>query len=436
MDDAEPKVYRPQMFVNEPWYSLEPLPATSWLIKDFLPEGTLDYPYLMVIGGDPGSYKTTVLAAVLGSLTTRIPFLGRKVKQRETLLVAGEDPDGAKKRGRAVFTHLGFSPKEVRTNFFKVPVNLSDAYKVRVAAEDIRGQGMVPKVIAFDTMFACSEGADLATQLGMINVLNNCRRLCQWVGATNAILPHHNTKSGLSLFGSVGLPATVDVIISCKNLGGDTVEIGNERMKMARVFPTFNVKLTPVMISALRDDEDEEGKTGEVVEEEWLVVANDGPAARRPAKEAKADAEMELMEAVLRGPLGNSGTNGRWRAQMEAVAGWSEATFNRMLTEFKRRHPELAGGQWQGDPYSLPTQPDEAVAARMRQLLSTLTQNHSHPLLREGGEVVESGFMGNQPLSTALTEAVESGSSQGRAEGQDSPEDELAEMMKVIPHSG
>ena len=67
MDDAEPKVYRPQMFVNEPWYSLEPLPATSWLIKDFLPEGTLDYPYLMVIGGDPGSYKTTVLAAMLGS---------------------------------------------------------------------------------------------------------------------------------------------------------------------------------------------------------------------------------------------------------------------------------------------------------------------------------------------------------------------------------
>src|SRR6516164_9840475 len=175
--------YQPKMFINEPWYSPEPLPATSWLIKNLLPEGTPEYPYLTVIGGDPGSYKTTVLAAMFGSLTTGVSFLGRKAKERETLLVAGEDPWGAKKRGQAVFTHLGVTPEEVKTNFFNSPVNLFNDNTINIAGEDIIGQGMTPKVIAFDTMFACSEGADFTKQIDMVRVLNNARRLCRMVGA-------------------------------------------------------------------------------------------------------------------------------------------------------------------------------------------------------------------------------------------------------------
>jgi hypothetical protein len=362
MGDAQSGIYRPKMFVNEPWYSSEPLPATSWLIKDFLPEGTPEYPYLMVIGGDPGSYKTTVLAAMFGSLTTGISFLGRKAKQRETLLVAGEDPWGAKKRGQAVFINLDVSPEEVTANFFNTPVNLYNSSEVEIAAEDIIGQGMKPKVIAFDTTFACSEGADLTKQIFMVHVLNNARRLCRAVGATNGILSHHNTKDSKSLYGSVGLPATVDVIINCKDKGGDKVEISNERMKMDRKFAGFTVQLTPVKIEVLRTDEDE--GTTEVVEEEWLVVPNTAEAEttrRRAAASAGPGRHEKNMQLMMVGLVegGGRATNKQWQERMRALTtqwkdgkvmheGWSRATFMRKLEEFKAWCPNLRGGPEEG----------------------------------------------------------------------------------------
>ena len=80
-------------------------------------------------------------------------------------------------------------------------------------------------------------------------------------------------------------------------------------------------------------------------------------------KKAKADDDTEWMEAILR--LGNSATHVEWRSQMRAIKGWSRPTFKRRLKSFKKRHPELMGGRWQGDPYSLSTQPTKAMAERV-----------------------------------------------------------------------
>ena len=79
------------------------------------------------------------------------------------------------------------------------------------------------------------------------------------------------------------------------------------------------------------------------------------------ARKAKADDDMEWMEAILRGPLGNSATHVEWRTQMHAIKGWARSTFSLKLGEFKKRHPELTGGRWQSDPYSLSTQPTAAM---------------------------------------------------------------------------
>jgi hypothetical protein len=48
--------------------------------------------------------------------------------------------------------------------------------------------------------------------------------------------------------------------------------------------------------------------------------------------------------------------------QVRAIRGWSWPTFKRRLQIFKRWHPELAGGGWYGNPYSLPTQSRGAMA--------------------------------------------------------------------------
>ena len=83
-------------------------------------------------------------------------------------------------------------------------------------------------------------------------------------------------------------------------------------------------------------------------------------AAQRLPREDRRDEEDELMEVGLR-VMGNGATSGEWRTWMREVAGWGNTTFDDRLKEFKRRHPELTGGRWQSDPYSLSTQPTAAM---------------------------------------------------------------------------
>jgi hypothetical protein len=76
----------------------------------------------------------------------------------------------------------------------------------------------------------------------------------------------------------------------------------------------------------------------------------------------KAADDAAWMEAIMRGPLGNCAPFEDWCSQAHAIRGWSRATFKRRLQVFKKRRPELTGGRFQGDPYSLPTQPTGAMA--------------------------------------------------------------------------
>jgi hypothetical protein len=98
---------------------------------------------------------------------------------------------------------------------------------------------------------------------------------------------------------------------------------------------------------------------------------SDDEIKRAMAKKGKAAEEDRLMEATLRGPLGNSATHAEWRSQMHAIKGWVHSTFNLKLAAFKKRHPELTGGRWQSDPYSLSTQP----TAAMMELVASLRLN-------------------------------------------------------------
>jgi hypothetical protein len=232
----------------------------------------------------------------------------------------------------------------------------------------------------------------------------------------------------------VGLPATVDVIILCDKPAdtSDTVQITNKRMKMAREFPAFSVKLTPVKIPIERNDEGE-------TEEEWMVVANEGTAV--PPKEDKNDEDIKLMEAVLRA-AGNRATSGYWRNLMQSVTarngkkGWSDATFDRRLKEFKKLHPELKGGQSQGDPYWLDgLQPTGAMAELMKEISNhphEAPSNHPHLNPFRGIEGDEGGL--ERALSTLKppSEGGEGGSSQGRAEEDlvaPDPKEELARKV-------
>jgi hypothetical protein len=98
-------------------------------------------------------------------------------------------------------------------------------------------------------------------------------------------------------------------------------------------------------------------------------------AAQRAPREVRSDEEDELMEVGLR-VMGNSVTSGEWRTWMREVAGWGSTTFDDRLREFKRRHPELGGCRWQGDPYWLDAQPTEAMAARVSEFRAATAHRH------------------------------------------------------------
>jgi hypothetical protein len=119
---------------------------------------------------------------------------------------------------------------------------------------------------------------------------------------------------------------------------------------------------------------------------------SDDKLKRAIARKGKADEEDRLMEASLRGPLENSATYEKWFTQMRAIKGWSRPTFKRRLKGFKQRHPELTGARWQGDPYSLPTQPTAAMAELVASLRTWLTPSRTVRLAEpETGFRVQAG---------------------------------------------
>jgi hypothetical protein len=90
---------------------------------------------------------------------------------------------------------------------------------------------------------------------------------------------------------------------------------------------------------------------------------SDDELKRVMAKKGKAADDQGWMEAVLR--MGDGATFQVWYVQMHAIKGWSRPTFKRRLQDFKQQRPELTGGRWWGDPYSLPTQPTAAMVERV-----------------------------------------------------------------------
>jgi hypothetical protein len=122
----------------------------------------------------------------------------------------------------------------------------------------------------------------------------------------------------------------------------------------------------------------------------------------------KAAADAEWMEAMLRGPLGNSAVFEEWCAQAHAIRGWSRATFKRRLQGFKKRRPELTGGRFQGDPYLLPTQPT-GVMAIVERMRTGPTPGRLTALQRanlvESGREPEAGSAGLSLIEQALHHA-------------------------------
>lgn len=231
-----------------------------------------------------------------------------------------------------------------------------------------------------------------------------------------------------------------------ENVPGSTITLSNPRMRRARAFDPIEIRLAPIKVETLPDDEG-------VKFVDQLVVANGAPA---PAKATAKEKDLSNMEFVLEIVLGNRATNADWMVAMQQFAkgkkGWSQANFDKKLGELKKAN-RVTGGGAQGEYYSVAKtaaaqaargngQPEPADAPSEYNLApsapSAPSENHPqqknpqpHPL--EGDEGCEGTFWEPSEPSNNPQKENEGGSSQSRKEENSvAPEPANGEANDVI----
>jgi hypothetical protein len=265
--------------------------------------------------------------------------------------------------------------------------------------------------------------------------LGELNKLMEALGVKTCLLVHHTTKDGEEYFGTVAFQASLSAMIRFEVKGDDktTVTVSCMRMREGEAFEPFDIKLQKVTVKTRPD------KWGRTEQEMLAVIPGAEAAALQPDT---LDKDMTLMATVLRtfGPL----TSGQFRDQMHAITttknkdGWSKATFNRRLKDFKERTPNLKGDGLQGgEPYSLGAQPAGATVEVLRELgeaVSSLTPNRSQAQSLRETETSETGFGEVSSSLKAVSETSETGSSQDRAEWDSVVDTEEDLARKALDH--
>jgi hypothetical protein len=84
---------------------------------------------------------------------------------------------------------------------FEKPVNLFVKDELDVAVEDFKRQGLRPELLAMDTVWHNSGGADLKEPPAAKVICENMRYFITEVGAFTGLALHHPTKDGSVMFG-------------------------------------------------------------------------------------------------------------------------------------------------------------------------------------------------------------------------------------------
>jgi hypothetical protein len=407
---------KPTKFFAKPLAPDELLEAPVWLIKDILPEG-----FLSLLKGLPGSFKTFQAVAMALCVATGLPFCGRRTKRSKVLYIAADDPDGPRMRAQAWVKHhaaelkeLGISPESINLNavMFDQAVNLHVEDQVVTAADDIKRQNLEPDLIIWDTLFHTTLGADLTLPKDVLPIFRRARWLLAKIEAHSGLMVHHTPKDGKGTFGSVAIPASVDVIMDSVAKDPNTATLTCERMRRARVFDPIEIKMVSY---TLKTKPDEEG----IDEVDQLVVASGAPAAKQPTKE---DEDLEMMEFNLEAILGNRATRTQWLKQMKHYSkgeGWSEASFDRRLATLKKQGRITGGGAY-GEYYSVVRTGCNLPASQALSDQNHPHQNYPQPHPPKGDEGCEGSFEGNQQPSNYPHEGRE-GSSHESGTGPNDP---------------
>jgi hypothetical protein len=274
-------------FAFEPLAPAEPLDPPQQVIEGILAKNRLN-----VIYGMPGTYKTFIGTSMALAVAYLLDWCGFWTEQCEVLYCAADDPEGPQPRAQAWCQYHEIDPSTGKASIIKRPINFFRPETVTRALADIKAQGK-PKFVVIDTFFHSTVGADLSSAKEVLECVSQIRRFMQETGAT-VLLIHHSPKDGASLYGSIVLLASVDVVIKCETMTDDLqVRLVNERARGEK-FKPLAVTLEKVTIQTKPDQRGRTESSQPVV-----VTAMEAPATK-DTKTEKAEASLQdiIMAAI------------------------------------------------------------------------------------------------------------------------------------------
>jgi predicted ATP-dependent serine protease len=275
-------------FPFEPLAPTEPLDPPQHVIEGIIAKNRLN-----VIYGMPGTYKTFIGTAMALAVAYMLDWCGFWTEHCEVLYCAADDPEGPQPRAQAWCQRHEIDPGTGKASIIKRPINFFNSITVTKALTDIKAQGQ-PKFVVIDTFFHSTVGADLSSAKEVLQCVAEIRRFMQETGAT-VLLIHHSPKDGQSLYGSVVLLASVDVVIKCETMADDLrVRLINERAR-GKKFKALAVELEEVTIQTKPD---QRGRT--TSSQPVVVAASEAPATQADAKTEKAEANLhDITRAAI-----------------------------------------------------------------------------------------------------------------------------------------
>lgn len=287
----------------------------DWLVRDLIPRQSI-----LMLYSREGVGKSFFTLALLASVASGTPFLGRAVKQGLALYVTCEGVRHIGHRLEAWLTQTNIEAHLEKFPFYAfgepIPINTEEGLAhLRVILGALGFQR--PAVVAFDTLASCSPSMDENSSQDVGRLLATCDWLLR--SGASVILVHHSRKKGDAARGHTSLPGAVHTILRLDRLNTDLIRVSCEKQKDGQPFKPFEAQLKVVPLTDRDPDEDGHVKTS------CVVTLKEPPPS-----------ENFILKA-----LQAAGADGLTTTEIERATSpsMSSSTFYRHWREFPEKHP-------------------------------------------------------------------------------------------------
>ena len=276
----------------------QPAPI-KWLIKGWIQENAL----VMVHGPSGGGKTFVVLDWLMRLAAKKTDWLGHKVKTGNVVYLAGEGHHGLRSRIAGWMHKNEADDPDMWVSEAGCDLNTAEGY--RKVCEAIRALGVIPNVIAVDTLHRFMAGDENSAQDAK-TMLDACAALMKEFGCT-VILVHHTGVSDEAQHrarGSSAWRGALDIEISIVPSKDDApMEIVQRKSKDAEIVTPIYARLVSFPIPNWFDED------GDPVTTALVEQAESFEKEEKPKKDSKISVHQKTFE------------NGWWASQCEVRNG-------------------------------------------------------------------------------------------------------------------